>query len=865
MKKKIFIGIGVFLLIIIASLAAIPIFFKDQIKAKIEKSINENVDAKVTFADASLSLFKNFPQANVGIQKLIIINKAPFAGDTLVAFEELNLQMSVKELFNGENQPMTLKAISVKNGKANILFNKDGIGNFDIAIKDNNKEESKSKPFAMNIQNYALENFNFKYYDERSKIKMVINELNHTGTGNFAAQILDLDTKSTAKISLDMDKMNYMKNVAISLDAVLGIDLEKSKYTFKDNTAKINELPLQFNGFIQLLEDGQDYDLTFKTPTSSFKNFLGLVPAAYAGDLNTVKTTGDFTVAGFAKGKLTNATIPKFNIAIASNNASFQYPDLPKSVQNIIIDTKIINETGLMNDTYVNLDKLSFKIDQDVFTAKANIRNVATNALVDAALKGTINLGNVTKAYPVKLAMPLSGILKADVTTKFDMKSVETSQYQNIQNAGNMTLTGFNYTGEGMAKPVQIKQAIVAFNPKQIRLNQLDMKTGNSDIQLTGTLDNFYGFLFRKQILKGNFDMNSSNFLVSDFMAPTAVTTTAVTTTEGKKTTKEAVKIPAFLDCAITAKANTVVYDNLTLKAVSGKMIIRDEAVTLQNIKTNIFDGQIGLSGLVSTKGKVPTFSMNLDLNKVDIAKTFTQLDMLKKIAPIAGIINGKLNSNIKLSGNLNAIEMTPDLNTISGDLLGQLLSTTVNSSNSKVLSALGAQVKFLDVSKLNLNDIKAAISFNDGKVTVKPFKIKYQDIVAEIGGSHGFDQNMNYNIKMDVPAKYLGAEVNKVLAKLTPADAAKIDNIPITALVTGNFANPKVSTDMKQASTNLASQILKSQKDKLINQGASALGNLLGGGKKDPADTTKTKDPKKEAIKNAAGDLLNGLFGKKK
>ena len=150
MKKKIFIGIGVFLLIIIASLAAIPIFFKDQIKAKIEQSINENVDANVTFADASLSLFKNFPQANVGIQKLIIINKAPFAGDTLVAFEELNLEMSIKELFNGENEPMTLKAISVKNGKANILFNKDGIGNFDIAIKDNKKKETeKSKPFAM--------------------------------------------------------------------------------------------------------------------------------------------------------------------------------------------------------------------------------------------------------------------------------------------------------------------------------------------------------------------------------------------------------------------------------------------------------------------------------------------------------------------------------------------------------------------------------------------------------------------------------------------------------------------------------------------------------------------------------------------
>ncbi len=46
---------------------------------------------------------------------------------------------------------------------------------------------------------------------------------------------------------------------------------------------------------------------------------------------------------------------------------------------------------------------------------------------------------------------------------------------------------------------------------------------------------------------------------------------------------------------------------------------------------------------------------MDLKLNQVDIAQSFTQLDLLKKIAPIAGIINGKLNSSIKLNGNLDA------------------------------------------------------------------------------------------------------------------------------------------------------------------------------------------------------------------
>lgn len=871
-KKKIAIGIGVFVLTITAALAAIPLFFKDQIKAKIQQTINESVDAKVSFADADLSLFKNFPQATVAIEKLIIINKAPFEGDTLVAFDELNLEMAVSELWKSDKEPMTLKAITVKNGLANILFNKDGKGNFDIAKKDTTPEDTKeeSKPFSMNIQKYALENFKFQYYDERSKIKMAMTDLNHEGKGNFGTQKLDLDTHTTTKISLDMDKMNYMKNVAITLDAVLGIDLENSKYTFKDNKAKINELPLEFTGFIQLLEDGQAYDLAFKTPTSSFKNFLGLVPAQYAGDLNSVKTTGDFAVNGKVKGVLTDTTVPKFNIAIASNNASFQYPDLPKSVQNIIIDTKIINETGAMNDTYVNLDQLSFKIDQDVFNAKANIRNVATNALVNAALKGTINLGNFTKAYPVKLDQPLSGILKADVVTKFDMQSVEKSQYQNIQNSGTLSLTGFNYAGPEMAKPVQIKQAIVAFTTSQIRLNKLDMKTGNSDLQVTGTLDNFYGFVFRNQILKGNFNMNSNNLLVSDFMAPTPVASNSNSKTgssenTGTKSTskKEAVKIPAFLDCAITAKANTVVYDNLTLKAVSGKMIIRDEAVTLQNLMTNIFDGQIGVNGMVSTKGNTPKFNMDLNLSKVDISKSFTQLDMLKSIAPIAGVISGRLNSTIKLNGNLDAVEMTPDLKTITGDLLGQLLSSTVNANNSQMLTALGSQVKFLDVNKLNLNDIKAALSFKDGKVVVKPFKVKYQDINAEIGGAHGFDQSMSYNIKMDVPAKYLGAEANKLLAKLTPAEASKIENVPVTALLSGNFKNPKVSTDMKQATTNLASQIVKLQKEKYLGKGTDALSNILTGGK--PKDTSKTSDPKKDAVKNTANQVLNGLFGKKK
>lgn len=860
--KKVLKIVAVFFLVILVALAAAPFIFKDKIKALVLKSINENVDAKVAFEDVDLSLFKNFPNANVTIDKLSIINKAPFEGDTLFYSGEMNLKMSIKELFKGDDEPMNLQGFSSTNAIVNVIFNKDGLGNFDIALKNQEEDKSteESKPFALNIQEYAIKNMRFTYLDEGSNMEMVLDSINHEGKGNFAQQKLDLETKTTAKVSFNMDNTNFMKNVALSLDAVLGIDLDKSKYDFKDNKALINQLPLEFNGFIQMLEEGQLYSLTFRTPTSDFKNFLGLIPEAYAGNINQVKTTGEFKVSGKVDGKLTETTIPTFNIELASNNASFQYPDLPKSVRNIIIDTHIVNETGLMNDTYVNLNNLSFSIDQDVFNAKATVKNLTENPLIDAALKGTINLANVTKAYPVQLDKPLTGILKADVTTKFDMKSVETSQYQNIQNAGNISLTGFKYEGPEMAKPFEINKTSVTFNPNQIRLNEFDAKTGSSDIQVNGGLDNLYGFLFKKQVLKGKFDMNSSRLVVSDFMSPTTTTSE-----DGKKTTTEAVKIPAFLDCSISAKAGTVVYDNLDLKNVSGNLAIKDEAISLSNLSMDVFGGNIGLTGMVSTKGSKPKFDMNLGLNAVNIAESFTQLEMLKNIAPIANVINGKLNSTIKLSGDLTD-DMTPNLKTISGDLVGQLLSTTINEKNSTLLTALSSNVKFLDVSKLNLNDVKASLSFKDGKVALKPMNLVYQDINMTVGGTHGFDQSMNYDVKFDVPAKYLGTEVTSLLTKLTPADQQKIESVPVTANLTGNFSNPNIKTDLTQATTNLASQIVKMQKEKLINEGTSALTNLFNGNKDTKTDTTKTTTTTpKENVKNEVKNVLGGLLGGKK
>jgi hypothetical protein len=57
-----------------------------------------------------------------------------------------------------------------------------------MTLKDNKPtKDSKGKPI-LNIQEYKIANFKFRYFDEDSKIKMVLDSINHEGTGDFAAK-----------------------------------------------------------------------------------------------------------------------------------------------------------------------------------------------------------------------------------------------------------------------------------------------------------------------------------------------------------------------------------------------------------------------------------------------------------------------------------------------------------------------------------------------------------------------------------------------------------------------------------------------------------------------------------------------------
>ena len=882
--KKLFKILGIFLLIAVIALIAAPFLFKDSIEKIVKRTINENLNATVAWESLDLSLLKSFPDAALTINDFSIINNAPFKGDTLASGNVLKLDMGITQLFKKQDESVKVDALYLEEALINIKVDKDKNANYDIAIKNDDStsdtpsdNDEKNAGFSFDLKSYELKNSRINYLDESTETYLTLSQINHTGKGDFSLATSELDTNTDAIVTYKMGDVAYLNKNKVTLDAVILMDLENQKYTFKENEARVNQLPLTLDGFVKVNENNNEIDLTIKTPSSDFKNFLGVIPEVYVKNLDGVTTTGNFTVNGTLKGIVDDTYIPKMDIKIRSDNASFKYADLPKAVENITISADLINTTGLVADTYIMLNGVAFKIDDELFTSSGSIRNLTTNMLVDLALKGTLNLANIEKVLPIDLDQELSGVLFADARTKFDMEAIDKEQYQRINTIGEASLTGFTYNDPDFKNPIQIDAASVNMKAGNIRLTQLKAISGTTDIDATGQIENLIPFLMSKQDLKGTFNVKSKVFNVNDFMT----SETSGNETSGKSSANSEVaagaKIPDFLDARLNFTADKVIYDNIELKQTKGSVVIKDETASLENVTSKMLGGDIAFGGNVNTQNNTPTFAMDLDLTKVDLADSFKELKLLEFLAPIMQNLDGILSTTLKLSGNLKQ-DMTPDLKSLTGDALANILSAEFSGDKSPLLSNLDDKLNFIDLDQISLRDVSTAISFKEGGIQVAPFDFDVKGMKVTASGGHKFDKTMNYNLSLDVPARFLGNQLGGLLASLSAADAATM-TVALPVSIKGSFTNPTVGLNTNAAVSQLTQQIIAAQTANIKDDGISIIKDIINGGKDKPGDASNTgiikptvpttipttQEEVKDEIKDIINDGLGGLFKKKK
>jgi len=426
---------------------------------------------------------------------------------------------------------------------------------------------------------------------------------------------------------------------------------------------------------------------------------------------------------------------------------------------------------------------------------------------------------------------------------------------------------------------VTVSKTELAFNQKTVTLKELSGNYLGTNFTGNGTLNNLVGYAMQDQPLTGTLNIAADNMNLNDWMGTDTTTSTATSTTA------EPFIVPSNIDLTINTKAQKVKYDKVDYNNINGTVVVKDETVKLQNVKTEALDGTIAFTGSYSTKTnkKEPAISMSYDVKNVNVQKAFFAFNTIQAIMPMGKFLAGKLNSELAMTGSLGG-DMMPDLKTLSGK--GNLLLIEGLLKNFAPIEKLAAALQIDRLKSISLRDFKNYIEFANGKVLVKPFNLKVEDIEMQIGGMHGFDQSLDYIIEMKVPRKYLGNQGNNLVNGLiTQATSKGIpvklnDMVDLSVKMGGSITNPSIKIDLQKVVGDAADELKEQAKDfaqqKIDSAKARAKDtvNVLANKAKDKLleqvfgkDTTKTNNPADSSIKKKDSTLnkLKNLFIKPK
>jgi AsmA-like C-terminal region len=860
--KKILKGAFVSILVLLIGAIAAPFLFKDKILAKVKTVINENVNAKVDFKEVDISVWRHFPSISFGLKNLNVLGINEFDGVKLLGADNFDITMDFWSVWSGGN-PYRINSIHLDKPYINVVTLSNGNANYLITKPDTAvKKQTPATAFKLNLNEYSIKDGHIIYDDRKGGIYTDLDHLNHNGSGDLATDLYDLKTHTDIKaFTCKMGNMTYLSKAKANLDAKFNVDMKNMKFTLKDNSAQLNDMKLNLDGWLQLLKEDIKMDFKFNAPSNDFKNLLSIIPGAYTDKFKDVKTSGKFKFDGFVKGTYNGVKniLPVFSINTLVENGQFQYPSLPLAVTDIHTDIKVLSPSSNFDEVAVDVPKFHIKLGTNPFDAVFHLRTPMSDPDVDMKANGILNLADLSKAFPMENIQNLNGLITANLAVKTRMSYIDKKQYEKVNMAGGLKTENMNVAMKDMPA-VFINAMSMNFTPNNVKLDNFDGKLGKSDLRANGTIDNILAYFSPNRTMTGNLTVNSNFFDANEWMKPTPAAATPANTgktatdvapakpfdrfdftmngqmnkilyekyditssvakghftpskfllsdfattingsdvrgngvlnnvfnwmfdkqtlsgelnvasnymdlnqfmtpqpvatqpTTAPNTATEVLRIPHNMDLVLTANMKKVLYTNLDLSNLTGKILVKDQTVRMEGVNMNTLGGAIGMTGGYDSKPQNPKFDFAYNFKGVEFQKSFNTFNTFQKLAPIGQYINGKFNNELHMTGELGK-DMMPNLNALTMD--GFLHTVQAVIAGFKPLEEIGNKLNMEELKRFEFKDTKNWLEVKNGNVIIKEFDQKVKDIAMKISGTHSLTNEMNYIIKAKIPRKLL-------------------------------------------------------------------------------------------------------------
>jgi len=771
------------------------------------------LNAKVDFADFQVSLIKGFPNLYVGMKGLTVVGTDSFANDTLLAFKEFGVKVNLWSVIDMTD--IEVKSILLDEARVNARVLPDGRVNWDI-MKPSETPETEMEDTAaattvstkVSLNSFEIRNASIAYIDDSSNMKATIQNFNLTLSGNMGMSQTDLRLRSSIEsLSFWIDGVRYLKNASLGFDAIIGANLDSSYYTFKENAFSINQLKLLFDGSVRMPGNDIDINLNFKTPSTDFKALLSMVPAVYMTDFEGLQASGKFGIEGYVRGTYNDNQMPSAFVAITVDNGTFKYPDLPKSVTDVNISTKIWFDGQNMDNTSVNVDKFALNLGGNPFSMRMRVATPISDMQVDGNITGKVDFATLSDVIPLDSTF-MEGLLESNLDFGGKLSFIEKEQYERFKADGLLKLSRFKFKSPDLPAEIKINDITLSFTPQYVNLTNFDMSIASSDIRMNGKLENFIPYVFKDATLSGNLHVNSNLLDVNEML--TGESTPEEETTD--TTALSVIELPSNINFTTRVDIKKIVYDKLNIEKLAGNVALSGGVADLKNLSMNMLQGDVRMSGTYDPRDvKAPVVNFDFDMRNIDIPTAFKSFTTLQKLAPAVKDITGNVSTQFRFNSLLDTT-MMPVLNSINA--YGKLQSKSIGVSNSKAFAKLADFLKKDEFRNPSLKDVNVSFSIKDGRIFIEPFDTKIADAKMNFRGDMGIDQSLNFKAKVMVPSSYFGGVADLANDLLGNYGAKLPQTIDVNLKILGTLSKPDIQLDSGGGSTESSTSAKETAKE---------------------------------------------------
>lgn len=738
---KWFIGIVLgFVVLITAGLY----IFKDDIIQLVIDEVNDHLKAKVSVSNVDLTFWGTFPNLSVDFNNVFIQDafEGSTPADTLLYSERIRLRFNPMDLWR-ENY--TIQEVDVFPGTLQLKVDRLGSVNYDILKPSEDSTQSDALDFDLKAVN--IEQLRFSYANAATDQRYATDIADLQLEGRLSEEIFTLNAQSNLHVKeARSGKVNLISNKPAQFDVRISVDQHQGLFHMPKAQVLVAGLPFDIEG--KVTADSILFDIR--------AHKLALTEVARSFSMDQLNQVTEFSGSGEVDFTLNIAGVKSsvepigVDCAFAIRNGKLIEPVKKQRISSLSLTGNYSNRGGAANE-FLALNNIRFTTATGPFSGQLRLTEFNAPRLTGVA-KGSVNLQVIHALFKIPSIQNVSGNLGLDAT--FNIKALPQPDEHFVYDIQRCEGSAqFNAVSLQLVDDKRLFRDIngnVALHNDRAALNQVQLKLGQSDLEINGAFEHIIGYFKQEEDLVATIQLVSRAIEIADL---------GTTAKEEQLNEPRTYMIPDRINGSVSLSVGSLSYEghrfellsgnlsiaNRTLSfpqlsfrnagaTVQGDLVIEERTPELFHVTTHLSSSNILLRKLMEDWNN---FTQDVIRSEHISGQAAAQLYLEAPFDLRSGVLFKAVKSDLQLKiqdGRLTDVET---FKSIVKSLRTPAAKLAIGSNNITALERKLSDLKF--------ETLENTLMIRNGVIQIPEMKINSSALNIEASGTHTFDNKIDY------------------------------------------------------------------------------------------------------------------------